>query len=270
MHPTNHDYNHNPDTPTNPWFEQGRQNRAHQTPQEHYSYNGRLDHAESREIRRKASHSAIERRRRERINERIAEMKAMLPSCADKVGLHKLTILEESAEYIMHLKEQIRILKMGLNQSAAGKVPVFTTDSEPFSINRQVECSCNSTGFEPYMNTRIKLEDGNTVAHDQRLKEFSDQSHLINPSFTSNNPQHSYTTRRHTPPVDAAVTVSVQSPSTDHQVFSLPPPPTFGDYLAVSNPMMGSTSTTKVYSTNQYASAYSPTEEIMSLDTILS
>ncbi|CAG8558829.1 8563_t:CDS:2 [Ambispora gerdemannii] len=47
--------------------------------------------ADERELARKVSHSAIERRRRERINDKIMQLKELIPICADQDHLHKLT-----------------------------------------------------------------------------------------------------------------------------------------------------------------------------------
>ncbi|CAO3587794.1 unnamed protein product [Absidia cylindrospora] len=60
--------------------------------------------ANQREHARKVSHSAIERRRRERINDRIMQLKHIIPTCADQENLHKLSILQSAIEYIHYLK----------------------------------------------------------------------------------------------------------------------------------------------------------------------
>ncbi|KAJ3155778.1 hypothetical protein HDU86_004248 [Geranomyces michiganensis] len=56
---------------------------------------------------RKVSHSAIERRRRERINDKIAQLKSLVPACANQDSLHKLRILEEAIDYIRDLKRDV-------------------------------------------------------------------------------------------------------------------------------------------------------------------
>ncbi|KAJ3175606.1 hypothetical protein HDU87_006103 [Geranomyces variabilis] len=56
---------------------------------------------------RKVSHSAIERRRRERINDKIMQMKSLVPACANQDSLHKLRILEEAIQYIHILKGEL-------------------------------------------------------------------------------------------------------------------------------------------------------------------
>ncbi|CAG8563196.1 11985_t:CDS:2 [Gigaspora margarita] len=63
--------------------------------------------ADQRELARKVSHSAIERRRRERINDKIMQLKELIPSCADQDHLHKLSILQSSIEYIQYLQELV-------------------------------------------------------------------------------------------------------------------------------------------------------------------
>ncbi|RUS14824.1 hypothetical protein BC938DRAFT_477195 [Jimgerdemannia flammicorona] len=60
--------------------------------------------ADQRELLRKVSHSAIERRRRERINDKILQLKQLVPSCADQDQLHKLSILQSAIEYIRYLQ----------------------------------------------------------------------------------------------------------------------------------------------------------------------
>ncbi|KAJ3152254.1 hypothetical protein HDU89_001474 [Geranomyces variabilis] len=56
---------------------------------------------------RKVSHSAIERRRRERINDKIMQLKSLVPACANQDSLHKLRILEEAIQYIHILKDEL-------------------------------------------------------------------------------------------------------------------------------------------------------------------
>jgi hypothetical protein len=63
--------------------------------------------ADQREHARKVSHSAIERRRRERINDKIIQLKDLIPSCADRENLHKMTILQSAIDYITYLKKVI-------------------------------------------------------------------------------------------------------------------------------------------------------------------
>lgn len=64
--------------------------------------------ADQREQLRKVSHSAIERRRREKINVKIQQLRQLIPSCADQDHLHKLNILQSAIEYIGYLHEVLR------------------------------------------------------------------------------------------------------------------------------------------------------------------
>lgn len=67
--------------------------------------------ADEREQARKVSHSAIERRRRERINDKIMQLKDLIPSCAERDNLHKMTILQSAIDYISYLKGLVDELK---------------------------------------------------------------------------------------------------------------------------------------------------------------
>ncbi|KAI9313218.1 Myc-type, basic helix-loop-helix domain-containing protein, partial [Dichotomocladium elegans] len=61
--------------------------------------------ADEREQARRVSHSAIERRRRERINDKIIQLRQLIPSCADQEHLNKVTILQSAIDYISYLKK---------------------------------------------------------------------------------------------------------------------------------------------------------------------
>ncbi|ORY04172.1 helix-loop-helix DNA-binding protein [Basidiobolus meristosporus CBS 931.73] len=71
------------------------------------AYSRISDERQEKEILRKVSHSAIERRRRERINDKIFQLKTLVPSCANQVNLHKLSILESTIEYIHELQSRL-------------------------------------------------------------------------------------------------------------------------------------------------------------------
>jgi hypothetical protein len=70
--------------------------------------------ADQREQARKVSHSAIERRRRERINDKIMQLKQLIPTCADQENLHKMSILQSAIDYITYLKEIVEPKEEGL------------------------------------------------------------------------------------------------------------------------------------------------------------
>lgn len=64
--------------------------------------------ADERERARKVSHSAIERRRRERINDKIHQLKQLIPYCAEQENLHKMSILQSAIDYIAYLKDVVK------------------------------------------------------------------------------------------------------------------------------------------------------------------
>ncbi|KAI8349663.1 hypothetical protein BD560DRAFT_410116 [Blakeslea trispora] len=66
--------------------------------------------ADEREKARKVSHSAIERRRRERINDKILQLKQLIPSCVEQDNLHKMSILQSAIDYITYLKQVVQKL----------------------------------------------------------------------------------------------------------------------------------------------------------------
>ncbi|KAG0283335.1 hypothetical protein BGZ96_012290 [Linnemannia gamsii] len=88
------------------------------------SSNPRVVDQETRDLMRKVSHSAIERRRRERINDKILQLKHLVPACVDEDHLHKLSILQSTIEYIQHLKS---VLPASLANVKVGKA----TNSNP-------------------------------------------------------------------------------------------------------------------------------------------
>ncbi|WVR08397.1 hypothetical protein IAU60_005452 [Kwoniella sp. DSM 27419] len=69
----------------------------------------------SREALRKANHSLIERRRREKINAALAELRQMVPGLGEegggKGGEFKLEVLERTVEHMKELKNHIRLLE---------------------------------------------------------------------------------------------------------------------------------------------------------------
>ena len=105
-----------------------------------------LTTADQREQARKMSHSAIERRRRERINDKIVQLRQLIPSCANQEHLHKMTVLQSAIDYIAYLKDVVarldgeESLNVNLKNNKAPKsmmpreVEAFTTQ---FSITKK-------------------------------------------------------------------------------------------------------------------------------------
>ncbi|KAJ2680455.1 Sterol regulatory element-binding protein 2 [Coemansia spiralis] len=73
------------------------------TPGRVYLPEGRPLTAEEKEMKRKVSHSAIEKRRRERTNSVLHELQGIVPGLSKSGKIQKLEILEAAAEYIREL-----------------------------------------------------------------------------------------------------------------------------------------------------------------------
>ncbi|KAJ3203330.1 hypothetical protein HDU67_010245, partial [Dinochytrium kinnereticum] len=59
---------------------------------------------QKKDRQRRVSHSRIERRRREKINLRFAQLRRLIPACAQREDLHKLAVLENAIEHILFLR----------------------------------------------------------------------------------------------------------------------------------------------------------------------
>ncbi|KAJ2259269.1 hypothetical protein GGI13_000052 [Coemansia sp. RSA 455] len=66
--------------------------------------------AEERENKRRTAHSAMERSRRERTNNKINEIRSLIPCIRNEARLQKLEILEYCASYIRELQDKVRDL----------------------------------------------------------------------------------------------------------------------------------------------------------------
>ncbi|KAJ2820501.1 hypothetical protein IWW50_005031 [Coemansia erecta] len=77
--------------------------------------------AEEKEIRRKVSHSAIEKRRRERTNAVLRNLQDMVPGLPKSGKIQKLEILEAAAEYIHRLKLSSEDARSDHEQCAGSK-----------------------------------------------------------------------------------------------------------------------------------------------------
>ncbi|RCH77492.1 Transcription factor E3, partial [Rhizopus stolonifer] len=61
-----------------------------------------------RKRRRRESHNAVERRRRDNINDRIQELATLLPDSREAVKLNKGAILRKSVDHIRYLHDELR------------------------------------------------------------------------------------------------------------------------------------------------------------------
>ncbi|KAL1920190.1 uncharacterized protein VTP21DRAFT_1336 [Calcarisporiella thermophila] len=111
--------------------------------------------ADQREMARKVSHSAIERRRRERINDKIMQLKQLIPTCADQDHLHKLSILESAIAYIRYLQSVVD--EKYVNASAA-------------TLKRQRELEAEREKEEKERREQLKSQE-EKMAETEREKE---------------------------------------------------------------------------------------------------
>ncbi|ORX58263.1 HLH-domain-containing protein [Hesseltinella vesiculosa] len=95
--------------------------------------------AGERESHRRLSHSAIEKRRRERINDKIDQLKHLIPACCPSNDalqsasmhqpLHKLSVLQAAIDYIHQLHAKLIHLEPDL-------VPPFDEADPPSELSR--------------------------------------------------------------------------------------------------------------------------------------
>ncbi|ORZ07598.1 hypothetical protein BCR42DRAFT_425839 [Absidia repens] len=124
--------------------------------------------ADQREQARKVSHSAIERRRRERINDKIMQLKQLIPTCADQENLHKMSVLQSAIEYITYLKQILEKDNDDDNEDPP------QGQSRPIKLNWDlkkndagVETPTTASMLEPYMsqfNTQQKSPSASASA----------------------------------------------------------------------------------------------------------
>ncbi|KAI8068769.1 Myc-type, basic helix-loop-helix domain-containing protein [Thamnidium elegans] len=118
--------------------------------------------ADQREQARKVSHSAIERRRRERINDKIIQLKELIPACQDRENLHKMTILQSAIEYITYLKKVIEDVdhiepKENNNTTPTQTKSMLPKEVEPFT--HQFSVAHNKLNPPSIITTQEEEED---------------------------------------------------------------------------------------------------------------
>ncbi|OZJ04062.1 hypothetical protein BZG36_04651 [Bifiguratus adelaidae] len=87
--------------------------------------------ADQREHMRKVSHSAIERRRREKMNDKITQLKQLIPGCIEQEHLHKLDVLQYAIEYIKYLQGAVLDSKSKAALPTATEAQGGSFDSPP-------------------------------------------------------------------------------------------------------------------------------------------
>jgi len=89
--------------------------------------NMNMNHSDAFKIKKRVSHSMIEKRRRQTINEKVAQLRSLIPDCADRTGLQMVFILQKAVEYMEALKAENQLLKEGSPQAfpAGYGIPVI-------------------------------------------------------------------------------------------------------------------------------------------------
>lgn len=135
--------------------------------------------ADQREKARKVSHSAIERRRRERINDKILQLKQLIPSCVEQDNLHKMSILQSAIDYISYLKDIVKKLdeKSGGDELLKGdhlkvkmQKSMLPKEVEPFTNQFSVHQTSTKTQQPQETDKEQRRSDLVVVEHQKGLK----------------------------------------------------------------------------------------------------
>nr|CAG8441429.1 8960_t:CDS:2 [Entrophospora candida] len=105
--------------------------------------NSPIMQSDQREMARKASHSQIERRRRERINDKIMQLRELIPGCSEQENMHKLSVLQNAIESIKKSKFNRYEIPIPKSFLSAGNTTTATTNSNVISsstINSYEDC----------------------------------------------------------------------------------------------------------------------------------
>ncbi|KNC99992.1 uncharacterized protein SPPG_04342 [Spizellomyces punctatus DAOM BR117] len=73
----------------------------------HEGSDDEMEGGELRDNLRRVAHSAVEKRRREKIKDKVALLRSLVPTCAMQPNLHKLTVLEHTIDYIYYLRKVV-------------------------------------------------------------------------------------------------------------------------------------------------------------------
>jgi hypothetical protein len=138
-----------------------------------------LTTADQRELARKVSHSAIERRRRERINDKIMQLKELIPSCADQDHLHKLNILQSAIEYIQYLQGCVVESRKREGNNSNNSEERFTKRSKfdryeipiPKNINNNLSDKSSSDSEDSNTSKKETIDASNNIEIDTKKSE---------------------------------------------------------------------------------------------------
>ncbi|KLT40263.1 hypothetical protein CC85DRAFT_304309 [Cutaneotrichosporon oleaginosum] len=154
----------------------------------------------SREQLRKANHSLIERRRREKINAALADLRGMVPGLGEenggKGGEFKLEVLERTVEHMRELKRRIADLEADAEAASATKRRRHSTTTEESSMDVD--------------SPRERVEEYRRVPHDRPHRAWRPSP--VKPSSSPPSPSM-------TPPLRTAA-----DPNETEDEANLPPP----------------------------------------------
>ncbi|KAJ2725013.1 hypothetical protein GGI07_001582 [Coemansia sp. Benny D115] len=108
-----------------------------------------LANAEERERKRRISHSAMERRRRERTNAVINELKFLVPNMRDEARTQKLEVLEQSVIYIKELHAAYGILPSSGHKRRRFQRQSFDEDEEEEETHNSQASDSSSANASP-------------------------------------------------------------------------------------------------------------------------
>ncbi|KAK9474802.1 uncharacterized protein V1510DRAFT_410697 [Dipodascopsis tothii] len=120
-----------------------------------------------RKTARKIAHSAIERRRRCKMNEEFDSLKELVPSCrvatheAGEQALHKLGILQATVDYLRYLEGCVAQLQSRLDKyddDDVAPAPPLTLPARSDPVSRGARSRSRSPGREPEPAERMPSE----------------------------------------------------------------------------------------------------------------
>ncbi|KAK9447598.1 uncharacterized protein V1518DRAFT_421415 [Limtongia smithiae] len=133
--------------------------------------------AATRKTARKIAHSAIERRRRSKMNDEFDALKSMVPACRvasqanGETNLHKLGILQATVEYLRYLEECIEQLQARVSSLESGEdvslVPVVP-------LPREVSSSSELSEFDEHRNN-MDVDEDDEDSEDEDEEDLTDR-----------------------------------------------------------------------------------------------
>ncbi|KAF9931720.1 hypothetical protein BGZ65_004758 [Modicella reniformis] len=142
------------------------------------STNAKAVDQETREMMRKVSHSAIERRRRERINDKILQLKHLVPACVDEDHLHKLSILQSTIEYVQYLKSVVpeSVANTKFPRASNSNPNNKTTDMLDAHNTTTTTTTTTAGDFVPMMTTGLGHPYSKRAQVDQAIGSWEDST----------------------------------------------------------------------------------------------